>query len=180
MACFSDLRSDYPLHLTLLERLYTCALTWFYIAGLTLPRTIPISLIRHNHPVPIIIYPRSCANICSSACAPSAGKSICGLTPARASVREFRLHIDEQLTTLVEHRCANLHGNTELNICELPASSLFRNSLACVVVGFRFQARTGRKECNLVLSLCVARVGGHRSKSIQIRRNTSCLKAEEQ
>jgi hypothetical protein len=119
MPPLTHLRSDYPLNLTLLEHLYTCALTWSNIVGLTSPRTIPTSLIRHNHPVPISIYPRSCANSCSFACAPLAGKSTCGLTRARASERELRLHIDEQSTTPVEHRCANPHGNTQLNICEL-------------------------------------------------------------
>ena len=133
MPPFSHLRSDYPLTLTLLEHVHACALTWFYIAGLTSPRTLLISPTRHNGSVPVIVYPRVGANSRSFVYVPLAGKSPFGLTPARASLREFRLYSDEQLTTPGEHRCANPRGNTQLNILGLQASLLFCKSLPCVV-----------------------------------------------
>jgi hypothetical protein len=46
MPLFSDLRSDYPLSLTLLERPYAGALKQSYRAGLTSARGIPVPLIR--------------------------------------------------------------------------------------------------------------------------------------
>ncbi len=70
MACFINLRSDYPLNLTLFKDPYACTLTWFYIAGFTSARAIPLPLIRHNHSVPVSFHTGSCANFCSSACAP--------------------------------------------------------------------------------------------------------------
>ncbi len=45
MPLFSDLRSDYPLNLTLLERPYAGALKQSYRAGLTSARGIPVPLI---------------------------------------------------------------------------------------------------------------------------------------
>jgi hypothetical protein len=71
-------------------------------------------------------------------------------------VRELRLHIDEQLTTPVEHRCANPSGNTQLNICELRALLLFCKSLPFVVVGFRFQAQNGTKGVHFGSVVCRA------------------------
>src|SRR5713101_1733586 len=133
MACFINLRSDYPLNLTLFKDPYACTLTWFYIAGFTSARTIPLLLIRHNHPVPVSFYTGSCANFCSSACAPSTGGLTCRLTPAWAAAREFRPRIDKQVTPPVEHRCANLRDSTELDSREL-ASLLSPKSAACVVV----------------------------------------------
>ena len=99
MPPFSHLRPDYPLYLTLFDHVHECALTRFYIACLTSCRPIRISPVRHHGPTPVSSYPRSCANSRSFAFAPFASKSTCGLTPARASLREFRLYIDEQLTT---------------------------------------------------------------------------------
>ena len=139
MPLFSDLRSDYPLNLTLLERPYAGALKQSYRAGLTSARAIPVPLIgsnwwflsrllvdrafdaqhysgtngRHCHSVEPRICTGSRTNFCSSACAPSASESTCGLTQVRALVREFQLHIDEQLAHLVEHWCASPRGNTE-------------------------------------------------------------------
>ena len=180
MPPLTHLRSDYPLNLTLLEHLHTSALTWFNIAGLTSPRTIPASLIRHNHLVPISIYCRSCANSCSFACAPMAGKSTSGLTRARASVRELRLHIDEQLkapsNTDVQIRTATF--NSIPVSCGLRCCSV--NHCHVSLLGSVFKRRTARKECTSVLSSCVAPVRRHRSKSSQLRRNTSCLKVGEQ
>jgi hypothetical protein len=141
MPLFSDLRSDYPLNLTLLERPHAGALEQSYRAGLTSARGIPVPLIgstwwflsrllvdrafdaqhypgtngRHCHSV----EPRICTgfrtNFSSSACAPLASESTCGLTQVRASVREFQLQIDEQRTPLVEHRRAHLRGYAELD-----------------------------------------------------------------
>jgi len=160
MPLFSDLRSDYPLNLTLLERPYAGALKQSYRAGLTSARGIPVPLIgstwwflsrllvdrafdaqhysgtngRHCHSVEPRICTGSRTNFCSSACAPSASESTCGLTQVRASVREFQLHIDEQRTPPVEHRRSHLRGNTELDSRELAASLLAPKSAACLVV----------------------------------------------
>ena len=134
MPLFSDLRSDYPLTLTLLERPYVGALKQSYRPRLTSARGIPVPLIgstwwflsrllvdrtfdaqhysgtngRHCHSVEPRIRAGSRTNFCSSACAPLASKSTRRLTQARASVREFPLHIDEQRTPPVEHRRAHL------------------------------------------------------------------------
>jgi hypothetical protein len=187
---FIALRSDYPLVLTLLGHLYACALTWSYIAELPSVRTIPIPLLRHNHLVPVSIYTGSCANSCSSACAPSASESTWGLTPARASVREFQLHIDERRTPPVEHGRAHLPGNTELDSRELAASLLSPKSAACVVVEAHmlstsgrhlpittvlcpaFQMRNSTEGVHFGLSLSGVAVRGQQGKSDQLRRST--------
>jgi hypothetical protein len=162
----SHLRSDYPLNLTLLEHVPACPLTWFYIAGLN-PRTILTSPLRHNDPVLISSYPRSCANPNSSVFAASANKSTCGLTPAQASVRVYQLHIDEQLTT-----SSNI--DVHIRVAALNSKSYGRwlrcccTSVPCVVCWVPFSNGNGRKQCS---RLCRA-VRGHRSKSSQIRRNT--------
>src|SRR5260370_41313572 len=150
MPLFSDLRSDYPLNLSLLERPYAGALKQSYRAGLTSARGIPVPLIgstwwflsrllvdrafdaqhysgtngRHWHSVEPRICTGSRTNFCSSACSKSTSESMRGLTHVRASVREFRLNIDEQLAHLVEHWCASRRGNTELDSRELAASLL--------------------------------------------------------
>jgi hypothetical protein len=82
----SHLRSDYPLNLTLLEHAHAYPSTWFYVAGFT-PRTILTSPLRHNRSLPIGFYQWYSTNSCSFACVPC---------------NEFRLHVDEQLTTPVE------------------------------------------------------------------------------
>ncbi len=170
MPLFSDLRSDYPLTLTLLERPYADALKQSYRAGITPARGIPVPFIgskwsflsrllvdrafdaqhysgtngRHCHSVEPRICTGSRASFCSSACAPSASESTCGLTQVRASVREFRLHIDEQRTPPVEHRRAHLRGYAELASRELAASLLLPKSAACVVVAVHMLSTSGR------------------------------------
>jgi len=170
MPLFSDLHSDYPLNLTLLERPYAGALKQSYLAGLTSARGIPVSLIgstwwflsrllvdrafdaqhysgttdRHCHSVEPRICTGSRTNFCSSACAPSASESTCRLTHVRALVRAFRLNIDEQLAHLVEHWCASPRGNTELDSRELAASLLSPKSAACVVVAVHMPSTSGR------------------------------------
>jgi hypothetical protein len=170
MPLFSGLRSDYPLNLTLLDRPYAGALNQSYRAGLTSARGFPVPLIgstwwflsrllvdrafgaqhysgtngRNYHSVEPGICTGSRTNFCSSACAPSASKSTCGLTLVRASVREFQLHIDEQRTPRVEHRRAHLGGYTELDSRELAASLLSPKSAACVVVAVRMLSTSGR------------------------------------
>lgn len=161
MPVFSDLRSDYPLNLTLLERPYAGALKQPYRAGLTSARGIPVPLIgstwwflsrllgarafdaqhysgtngRHCHSVEPRICTGSGTNFCSSARAPSASESTCGLTQVRVTVREFQLHIDEQRAPPVSntggHLCAATLG---LDSRELAASLLSPKSAACVVV----------------------------------------------
>ena len=138
MPRFSQLRSDYPLNLTLVEHVNVCPLTWFYVAGLT-PRTILTSPLRHNSPLPISFYQRYCTNSCSFACAPLARKSPFGLTPVRASLQRVpassrRAFDDSNRTSICK--------STQLNIPALQASSLFRKSVACAV-GSRSAARNG-------------------------------------
>jgi hypothetical protein len=96
---FSDLRSDYPSNLTLLERRYAGALKQCYRAGLSSAREIPVALIgskrwflsrllvdrsfeaqhyrgtngQHCHSVEPRICTRSCTNFCFM-CARSIGK----------------------------------------------------------------------------------------------------------
>ena len=169
MPLFSDLRSDYPLTLTLFERPYKCALKQSYQAGLT-PRGIPVPVIvskwwflaqllvdrafdvqhysgtngRHCHSVEPRIRTGSRTDFCSSACASSERESTCGLTHVRAVVRAFRLNIDEQLAHLVEHWCASPRGNNELDSRELAASLLSPKSAACVVVAVHMRSTSGR------------------------------------
>ena len=170
MPLFSDLRYDYPLNLTLLERPYAAALKQSYRAGLPSARGIPVPLIgstwwflsrflvdrafdaqhysgtngRHCHSVEPRICTGSRTNFCPSACAPSASESTCGLTQVHASVREFQLHIDEQRTPPVEHRRAHLRGTTELDSRELAASLLSPKSAACVIVAVHMLSTSGR------------------------------------
>ena len=170
MPRFSHLRSDYPLNLTLLEHVNVCPLTWFYLAGLT-PRTILISPLRHHDPVLISFYPRSCANPHSSVFAALANKSTCGLTPARASVREFQLRIDEQLTT---------SSNIDVHILVAALNSISYGrwlrccshiAAVCRLLGSVFNWVTDRSSAVGCVAPCRV-VRGHRSKSSQIRRNT--------
>ena len=166
MPPFSDLRSDYPLNLTLLEHAHACPSTWFYVAGVT-PRTMLTSPLRHNSPLPISFYQRYCINSCSFACAPLAHKSPFELTAACASLHRVpascRRAFDDS------HRTA-ICKPTQVNIPALPVSSLFRKSLACAFVGVRLAGRNGTSALGCI-ALCRA-VRGHRSKSSQIRRNT--------
>ncbi len=215
MPLFSDLRSDYPLTLTLLERPYAGALKQPYRAGLTSARGIPVPLIgstwflsrlfvdrafdaqhysgtngRHRYSVELRICTGSRTNFCSSACAPSASESTCGLTQVRVSVRGFQLHIDEQRTPPVEHRPAHLRGYTELDSRELAASLLSPKSAACVVVAVHmlstsvphspittvlcpaFQMRNSTEGVHWGLSLPGVPVRGQMGKSDQLRRST--------
>src|SRR5271165_4055097 len=171
----SHLRSDYPLNLTLLEHAHAYPSTWFYVAGLT-PRTILTSPLRHRGPLPISFYQRYCINSCSFACATLARKSPFGLTPARASLQRapasYRRAFDDS------HR-TSICKSTQLNTPAFPASSLFRKSLPCAVVVFRFKQaalsftkQSGAEGVQSVVSPPCRAVRGHRSKSRQIRRNT--------
>jgi hypothetical protein len=170
MPLFSDLRSDYPLNLTLLERPNADALKQSYWARLTSGREIPVLLIgstwwflsqllvdrafdaqhysgtndRHCHSVEPRIRARSRTNFCSSACAPSASKSTRRLPQVCGSVREFQLHIDEQQTPSVKHPRAYVRGNTELDSRELAASLLSPKPAACVVVAVHMLSISGR------------------------------------
>jgi hypothetical protein len=170
MPLFSDLRSDYPLHLTLLERPHAGALKQSYRAGISSARGIPVPLIgstwwffsrllvdrafdaqhysgtngRYCHSVEPRICAGSRTNFCSSACAPPASESTCGLTRVRASVREFQLHVDEPRTPPVEHRRAHLRGYAGLDSRELAASLLSRKSAACVVIAVHMLSTSGR------------------------------------
>jgi len=169
MPPFSHLRSDYPLNLTLLERPYARALKQSYRAGLTSARGIPVPLIgskwwfvarllvdgafdaqhysgtngRHRHSVEPRICTGSRTNFCSSACAPSASESTCGLTNVRALVREFRLNIDEQLAHLVEHWCASARGNSGPYSYALTLSLLSPNSALYAVVAVHMLSTSG-------------------------------------
>jgi hypothetical protein len=170
MPLFSDLRSDYPLHLTLLARPYAGALKRSCRAGLTSACGIPVLLIgstswflsrllvdrtfdahhyfgtsgRHCHSVEPRICTGSRTNFRSSARALSAGESTCGLTQVRASVREFQLYVDHQRTPPVEYRRAHLRGHTELDSRDLAASLLSPKSVPCVVVAVHVLSTSGR------------------------------------
>src|ERR1700722_17430523 len=168
MPLFSDLCSDYPLHLTLLERPYAGPLTPSYRAGVTSVRGILVPLMgsawwflsrllvdricdaqhfsgtnsRHCHSVDPRICTGSRTNFWPSMCAPSAGEST-GLTQVGAAVREFRLHIDEQRTLLVEHGRAHLRGNAELFSRALTTPALSPQSAACVIVEVHMPSTSG-------------------------------------
>ena len=221
MPPFSHLRSDYPLTLTLLEPPYACALKQSYRVGLPSARAIPVSLIgskwwflsrplvdrafdaqhysgtigRHCHSVEPRICTGSRTNFCSSACAPSASESTCGLTHVRALVRAFRLNIDEQLAHLVEHWCASPRGNSGPHSYALTLRLLSPNSALYAVVAVhmlstsgrhspittffvrRFRGGTRRKECTSGLSVSGVPVRGQQGesdqlKSDQLRRST--------
>ena len=170
MPLFSDLRSDYPLNLTLFEGPYTCALKQSSRAGLPSARAIPVSLIgsnwwslsrllvdsafdaqhysgtngRHCHSVEPRICTGSRTNFCSSACAPSTSESSCGLTHVRALVRDFRLNIDEQLAHLVEHWCASARGNSGPYSYALTLSLLSPNSALYAVAAVHMLSTSGR------------------------------------
>jgi len=170
MPLFSDLNSDYPLNLTLLERLYARALEQSYRAGLTSARGIPVLLIgskwgflarvlvdrafdarhysgtngRHCHSVEPRICTGSRTNFCSSACAPSTSESTCGLTHVPALVRVFQLTIDEQLANLVEHWCASPCGNSGPYSYALALSLLSPNSALYAVAAVHLLSTSGR------------------------------------
>jgi hypothetical protein len=181
MSLFSDLRSDYPLNLTLLERPYACALKQSYRAGLPSARAIPVSLIgsnwwflsrplvdrafdaqhysgtigRHCHSVEPRICTGSRTNFCSSACAPSTSESTCGLTQVGALVRTFWLNIDKQLTHLVEHWCASARGNSGPYSYALTLSLLSADSALYAVVAVHMLSTSGRHS-PLTTVLCPA------------------------
>jgi hypothetical protein len=222
MPLFSELCSDSPLHLTLLERPYAGALTQSYRAGVTSVRGIHVPLIgsawwflsrilvdrifdaqhysgtngRHCHSVEPRICTGSRTNFWSSMCAPSAGGSACGLTQVRASVREFRLHIDEQRTPLVERGRAHLRGNAELFSRALPTRSLSSISGMCDCRGpHAVHIGTSLTDKHSSLSdspdeeldrrsapgLPSWRACSRTTEQLRsLRRSTQCLKAEEQ
>jgi len=169
MPLFSDLRSDYPLNLTLLERPYARALKQSYRAGLPSARGIPVPLIgstwwflsrllldrafdaqhypgtngRHCHSVgPRICTPRT--NFCSPGRAPSTSESTCRLTQVRALVRAFRLNIDEQLAQLIEHLCASPRGTSGPYSYALTVSLLWPNSALYAVAAVHLLSTSGR------------------------------------
>ena len=181
--------SDSPLNFTLLERPYASVLKQSCRTGLTSARGIPVPLIdskwwsisrllvdgafdsqhysrkndRHYHSVATRIYTGSCTELCSYECARSASESTCGLTQVRASVRAFRLYIDEQLVHPVEHRCTNLRGNTELDSRELVAALLPPKSAVCVAVEVHMLS-TSRPHSTITTVLCPAFKCGTRGK----------------
>jgi hypothetical protein len=170
MPLFSDLRSDYPLYLTLLERRYAGALKQSCRAGLTSARGIPVPLIgsnlwflprlladrafdaqhypgtngRHYHSVEPTICTGSRTDFCSSARAPSTSESTCRLTHVRALVRAFRLNIDEQLAHLIEHWCASPRGNSGPYSYALTLSLLWPNSALYAVAAVHLLSTSGR------------------------------------
>jgi hypothetical protein len=185
MPTFTDLRADYPLILTLSEPAYPCALTWFYIARLTSVRTIPVVLIRRNHPVPVKTYTSFCSNFCSSACAPSASESTWRLTPSHASLREFQPHADEHLVPPIESQCANLRGSTEFDFRESavscrPNQRNVRSSKSHAVARLSQAEFDGRSVLRFCRHSVACLFTDSLDKADQVRRSTSCLEAEEQ
>jgi len=184
MSPFIDLRSDYPLILTLFEPAYPCAPTWSYTARPISARRISVPLTRGNHPAPGRIDIRFQSNYCSPERAPSARESAWALTPAPASVREIQLHADKQLMSPVENHRANLRGSTEFDSRESTASSSAK-SAAFAVVEVTCCCGFHRRNSTKGSYYGSGALGGARLfaetlvKSDQIRRSTSCLKAEE-
>jgi hypothetical protein len=180
MPLSSDLRSDYPLNLTLFERPYDRALKQSYRAGLASARRIPVPLTSskrwflarllvdravdaqyysgtnggHCHSVEPRVYTGSCTNFCSSACAPSASVSTYGLTYVRALVRAFRHNIDDQLAHLVEHWRAGPRGNSGPHSYALTSSLLSPNSALYAVVA-ELDARSALRVCHFLVCLFV-------------------------
>jgi len=170
MPLFSDLRSDYPLDLTLLERPYARVLKQSYRAGLASARAITVLLIgsncwcpsrllvdrafdahhcsgtngRHCHSIEPKISTGFSTNFYSSACASSTSESTCGLTHVRALVRAFRLNINEQLAHLVEHWCTSPRGNSGPFSYALTLSLLSPNSALYAVGGGHLLSASGR------------------------------------
>jgi hypothetical protein len=170
MPLFSDLRSDYPLNLTLLERPYAGALkqsyrvdsprlagspfpligsNWWFLPRLLVDRAFDAQHYsgtdgRHCHSVETRICTGLRTNFCSSARAPSTSESTCGLTHVRALVRAFRLNIDEQLADLVEHWCANPRGNSGPYSYALTLSLLWPNSALYAVAAVPLLSTSGR------------------------------------
>lgn len=189
MPLSSDLRSDYPLNLTLFERPYDRALKRPYRAGLASARRIPVPLTsskrwflaqflvdrafdaqhyscadgRYCHSVEPRICRRSCKNFCSSACTPSASVSTYGLTHVRALVRAFRLDIDEQFAHLVEHGCASARGNRGPHSYALMFSLLAPHSALYAVVAVHMLPTAGRLS-SITTGLRLVFQGGTRRK----------------
>jgi hypothetical protein len=168
MPLFSDLRSDYPLNLTVLERLCTHAVKQSYQAGLTSGRTIPVSL------------------TVSNCWCPSRFLVDRGFDAQHYSGTNC-LNIDQQLVHLVEHWCATPRGNNGRYSYALRLSSfcLTRHcmwsppSTSCphrdVLRRWpqffvrRFKCRTRRKECTSGPSLSGVPVRGQQGKSDQLK-----------
>ena len=131
MPSLIELRADYPLILTLLDPSYFCVLTCSYIARLPSAYQVPQPPIRPDHLVSVWFYIRLRSNFGSSACAPSACESAWQLTPAHASLREFRSHVDEQLTSPVECRCATPHCSDDFDFRESAVSLLAKAAEMC-------------------------------------------------
>ena len=149
MARFINLRSDYPLILTLSAPAYRHDLRSSYIDRRTSPRTIPVPLSRHNQRAPVRIFMGFCFNFRPFACAVAACDSTWRITRAPACLCEFQLHADEQLMPTSEHQCANLLGSAEFD-CRESAASLSAKSpnvrlskwCAAFTSGIRRQNRT--------------------------------------
>jgi hypothetical protein len=184
MPTFIELHADYPLILTLLEHASHCALTWFYIAGFTSARMIPFPLIRQNCPVPVSLYTVPSANFCSSASAPSASGSTWRLTLAHASLRELQSHVGEELmpplSTTAQLCAAAVNSISAIRqlLCWLSQQNL-RLSQSHAVARLS-QAESEDRIARRFCGHTVAFLSTHSlNKSDQIRRSTSCLKAEE-
>jgi hypothetical protein len=125
MPLFTDLRSDYPLNLTLLEGPYAPVLKQSYRAGLPSARAITVLLIGSN----------------------------CWC-PSRFLVdRAFDAHhysginglsIEEQLVHLVEHWCASPRGNNGTHSYALTLSLFSPNSALHAVAAVHLLSTSGR------------------------------------
>lgn len=178
MPPFSHLRSDYPLVLTLLERPYACALKQSYRAGLPAARAIRVSLIGSNWwflSRPFVDRAFDAQHYSST----------------------NGLNIDAQMVHLVEHWCARPRGNKRYSYALTrslfsPNSELYPvaavpllstsggqspiTTVFCPV----FQMQDSTQGVRFGLSLLARLFRGRQGKSDQLRRSTSCLKAEEQ
>jgi hypothetical protein len=169
MTRFTDLRSDYPVILTVLDPRYPCPQTWSDVARLSSARTIAVPLFRHNHPVQIRIYTRLCSTFYSSVYAPSASESPWGLTPATGSFREFQLYAREQMMSPVEHHCTNLHGSTEFDFPRVGSFFVRQISEICGSSKSHAVARLSQTEFDgrIVLSPPPELCGNARSRTVR-------------
>jgi hypothetical protein len=130
---------------------------------------------------------------CSARCSPFASQSPREWIQVRQSARQFQLHLDGPLANRAAHRHASLRGNIELDsrglaaffcppVCLLRVQILSAwrpHSTITTALCPAFKCGAGRKECTPGLSVSGVPVRGQQGKSDQIKRSTSCRKAEE-
>jgi hypothetical protein len=125
MRLFTDLRSDYPLYLTFLERPYGPVLKQSYRAGLPTARAITVLLIGSNCWCPSRFLVDRAFD----------AQHYSGING---------LNIDEQIVRLVEHWCASPRGNTRTHSYALTLSLFSPNSALRAVAAVHLLCPSGR------------------------------------